>query len=339
MKFFSDNAAPVHPKVWDALKAADALDSAYDGDALSQQMDEAFSALFGQECASMWVATGTAANALALAAMVAPYSGIVCHRDAHIEVDEGGAPGFFTHGAKLMLTDGEGTKLTPQSVADLLTPIRRDVHQVWPQAISITQANEAGRSYTAAEVAALCDFARQNEMRLHMDGARFANAVAYLGCAPAEVTCRAGVSALSFGFIKNGAMNAEALIFFEPDLAERARHYRKRSGHLQSKGRYLAAQILTLLKDDLWLANAKAANAAAQEIAAAAAAERLLHPVEANEVFVKVTEAEAAALRAQGFAFYDWPAPAGQHATARFVTAWDSDANQVTALAKAIRAL
>lgn len=338
MKFFSDNAAPVHPKVWNALKSADTLDSAYDGDALSQRMDEAFSALFGQECASLWVATGTAANALALASMVAPYSGIVCHKDAHIEVDEGGAPGFFTHGAKLMLVEGEDTKLTPQSVADRLSPIRRDVHQVWPQAISITQANEAGCAYSPAEVAALGAFARQNEMRLHMDGARFANAVAFLGCEPADVTCRAGVSALSFGFIKNGAMNAEALILFEPELAERARHYRKRSGHLQSKGRYLAAQILALLEDDLWLTNAQAANAAAQVIGAAGA-RRLLHPVEANEVFIAMTTAEASALRAQGFAFYDWPAPAGQDETARFVTAWDSDPDQVEALAKAIRAL
>lgn len=338
MKFFSDNAAPVHPKVWDALKSADALDSAYDGDALSKRMDAAFSALFQQDCASLWVATGTAANALALATMVAPYSGIVCHKDAHIEVDEGGAPGFFTHGAKLMLVEGEDTKLTPQSIADLLAPIRRDVHQVWPQAISITQANEAGRSYTPAEILALGTFARQHDMRLHMDGARFANAVAYLGCDPAAVTCRAGVSALSFGFIKNGAMNAEALIFFEPDLAERARHYRKRSGHLQSKGRYLAAQILALLEGDLWLTNAKAANAAAQEIGAAAAG-RLLYPVEANEAFVRITSAEAAALRAQGFEFYDWPAPGGQDETARFVTAWDSDPHQVAALAKAIRAL
>ncbi|MDE2560798.1 MAG: low specificity L-threonine aldolase [Sphingomonadales bacterium] len=338
MKFFSDNAAAVHPKVWDALKAADAPDSAYDGDALSARLDAAFSGLFGTDCAALWIPTGTAANCLALAALCPPHGGVVCHREAHIEMDEGGAPGFYTHGAKLMLVDGDAAKVTPESIAALIDPIRDDVHQIQPHAISITQATECGRVYSVGEVAALGDFARERGLGLHMDGARFANAVASLGCPPGDLTAKAGVTALSFGCVKNGGMNAEALVFFDPELARLTRYRRKRAGHLQSKGRFLAAQLLAMIEGDLWLENARAANAAAQEIAAACG-ERLLHPVEANEIFVALSPAEASALRAQGFDFYDWPAPAGRPGAARLVTAWNSDPREVGALARAIAAL
>lgn len=338
MRFFSDNAASVHPKVWAAMRAADAPDSAYDGDALSARLDAAFSTLFGAECAALWVATGTAANCLALAALCPPHGGVLCHREAHIEVDECGAPGFYTHGAKLMLIDGPGAKLTPAAIDAAIAPIRNDVHQVQPHAISITQASELGRVYSPADVSAIGETARRHGLSLHMDGARFANAVAFLGCDPAAVTVRAGVTALSFGFVKNGGMGAEAVVFFDPELAHRTRYNRKRAGHLQSKGRYLAAQILAMLDDDLWLVNARAANAAAAELAAACG-ERLLEPVEANELFVTLAPAEAAALRAQGFDFYDWPAPAGAPGAARLVTAWNSDPDAVGKLARAIAAL
>ena len=313
------------------MQAADAPDAAYDGDALSARLDDAFSALFGKPCAALWAATGTAANCLALAPLVAPHGAAVCHREAHIEVDEAGAPGFFLHGAKLLLADGEGAKLTPASIAALIDPIRDDVHQVQPHAISITQASEYGCVYTPDELAALGEFAAARNLRLHMDGARFANAVAFLDCAPA--TACGPVDSLSFGFIKNGGMSAEAIVFFDPALADMVRYRRKRAGHLQSKGRFLAAQILALLQNDLWLANARAANAAAQELATGCA-DRLLHPVEANELFVTLTPAERERLRAQGFEFYDW----GDSA-ARLVTAWDTDAAHVTALARALAAL
>jgi len=343
MKFFSDNAAAVHPRVWDAMKSADAPDAAYDGDALSQRLDEAFSALFGTECTALWVATGTAGNCLALSAMVPPHGSVVCHREAHIEVDEGGAPGFFTHGAKLLLVDGEEAKITPEAIARAIDPIRNDVHQVQPHAISITQATEYGCAYTPAEVAAIGDLAKARGLGLHMDGARFANAMAHLadrsgGCHPGEVTWRAGVSALTFGCVKNGGMGAEAIVFFEPGLADVVRYRRKRAGHLQSKGRYLAAQVLAMIEGDLWLENGRAANAAAQEIAAACGS-RLMHPVQANEVFVVLSPAEQAALQAQGFDFYDWPAPPGARGAARLVTAWNSDPAHVAALARAIAAL
>src|SRR3954470_17336099 len=263
MRFFSDNAAPVHPKVMEAIAAANRLDTAYEGDEWSQRLDGAFSDLFGTEVRAFWVTTGTAANCLALAALCPPYRGILCHEDAHIEVDEAGAPGFFTGGAKLILLDGEGAKLTPDAIAAACDAIRDDVHQVQPAAISITNATEYGLVYRATEVAALGKLAKERGLAFHMDGARFANALATTGDSPADATWRAGVDALSFGFVKNGGLNAEALILFRPELADEIAVRRKRAGHLLSKGRYLAAQLLAMLDGDLWLDNARAANAAA----------------------------------------------------------------------------
>ncbi|MEL7320205.1 MAG: beta-eliminating lyase-related protein, partial [Pseudomonadota bacterium] len=292
-KFLSDNAAAVHPAVWDAMRAADSADNPYDGDALSGELDARFTDLFGRECAALWVATGTAANCLALATMCAPHGAVVCHEEAHIEVDEGGAPGFYLHGAKLMLTPGEGAKLTPEGIAAVIDPIRDDVHQVQPHALAITQASEYGRTYSPDELAALVAFAKERRLGLHMDGARFANSAAFLG-GDAKKAARAaagGVDSLAFGFIKNGGMGAEAVILFDPEAASQVRYRRKRAGHLQCKGRYLAAQILGMLEGDVWLTNAAHANAAAQEIAGGCG-ERLMHPVEANELFVTLTPAE-----------------------------------------------
>lgn len=334
MRFFSDNAAAACPEAMAAIAAANRLDTAYDGDAWSLRLDAAFSALFERDVTALWVATGTAANSLALAALCPPFGGIVCHRDAHIETDECGAPEFYTGGAKLLLGDGPGAKLTPAAVAALLDGVRADVHQVQPAVLSVTNATEYGRVYTPAETAALGALARDRGLRFHLDGARFANAVARLGCAPAELSWRAGVDALSFGFTKNGALAAEALILFDPALADQIRIRRKRAGHLLSKGRYLAAQLLALLENDLWLRNAAAANAAADRLAGAAGEGRLLHPVEANEVFIRVSPEEASRLRAQGFDFYDWGP-----GEARLVTSWDSELADVDALAAAIRAL
>ncbi len=333
MRFFSDNAAPVHPKVMAALADANTLDTAYDGDARSKALDGRLSDLFGTDVAAIWVPTGTAANCLALAALCPPHGGVVCHRDAHIQNDEGGAPEFYTHGAKLYLADGDGAKLTPDTIRAVVDGIANDVHRVQPHAISITNATEYGRVYAPDEVAAIGALAQERRLGLHMDGARFANAVATLGCTPAEVTWQAGVDALSFGFVKNGAMSAEVLVFFKPELAGATLYRRKRAGLLFSKGRYLAAQVLAMLEDDLWLDNARAANARAAELATAAGA-RLVHPVEANEVFLQATPAEAAALRAKGFDFYDWAA-----GEIRLVTAWDSPPEHVALLAQAIAAL
>ncbi len=333
MRFFSDNAAPVCPEVMEALLRANAVDTAYDGDALSKSLDGAFSDLFGTECAALWIASGTAANSLALAAMVQPHQGVICHADAHIQGDEAGAPEFYTGGAKLFLAEGAGAKLTPDAIAARADAIRNDVHQAQPAAISITNATEYGLVYTPDEVAAIGDLAKARGLGLHMDGARFANAVASLGASPAHLTWRAGVDALSFGFIKNGGMFAEALIFFKPELARATRYRRKRAGHLLSKGRFAAAQILAMLENDVWLRNAHAANGSAARLANAAP-DRLLYEVEANEVFLRLTEAEAAKLRAQSFDFYDWTP-----GVARLVVSWNQPVEQIEALAQAIAAL
>jgi threonine aldolase len=331
VQFLSDNAAPVHPRVWEAMRAADAADTPYDTDALSRRLDDAFGELFGREVAVLWVASGTAANCIGLATMVQPHGAVLCHREAHIENDEAGAPGFYLHGAKLVLVDGGGAKIAPAAATAALDAIRNDVHQVQVHALSLTQSSEYGLCYRAAELAALTALARGRGLKVQMDGARFGNAVAFLGASPAEAC--GDVDALSFGCIKNGGMNADAVVFFEPALADVARYRRKRAGHLQSKGRFLAAQLLAMIEGGLWLDNARAANAAAAQIAEGAG-ERLLYPVEANEVFVRCTANERDLLRSQGFGFYDWGPDA-----ARFVPAWNTREEHAAALSRAIAAL
>jgi threonine aldolase len=333
MRFFSDNAAPCCPAVLDALAEANRVDTAYDGDELSQRLDGAFSDLFGTRVRALWVTTGTAANCIGLATLCPPYGGIICHRDAHIEVDEAGAPGFYTHGGKLILVDGPGAKISVEAAAEARARIRADVHQVQPKALSITNATEYGMTYSPDEVAGLGEFARSHGLGFQLDGARFANAVVSTGAEPADLTWRAGVDVMSFGFIKNGGMNAEALIFFRQGLADEAMVLKKRAGHLSSKGRFAAAQILAMLEGDLWLDNARAANAAARTLAEACGS-RLIYPVQANELFVRMTAAEAASLREQGYDFYDWGPD-----QIRLVTSWDQDMSAVARLAAAIQAL
>ncbi len=332
-RFFSDNAATVHPKVMEALAAANHVDTAYDGDALSQSLDATFSDLFETDCEVVWIPTGTAANSIILAHFVRPWQGILCYEEAHIEVDECGAPSFYSGGAKLMTLPGAGAKIDAEALKARIAAIRNDVHQVQPAAISITNATEYGLAWRPDEVREISEIAKSKKLKLHMDGARFANAVAFAGCSPADVTWRAGVDALSFGFTKNGAMMAEALVFFGGSGGAGVRELKKRGGHLLSKGRFVAAQIRAMLKDDLWLANARAANAGAAALAAACG-DRLMYPVEANELFVRISAEDAAELRAKGFDFYDW----GEGA-ARLVVSWDQDADAVAPLAAAIAAL
>ncbi len=333
MRFFSDNAAAACPEVLAAIGEANRIDTAYDGDSWSRRLDGAFSDLFGTEVESLWIATGTAANALALAALCPPHGAIICHRDSHINVDECGAPAFYTHGAKLLLAEGAGAKLDPDSVAAVHDWIGKDVHQTPIKTLSITNATEYGLVYTPEETAALGELCRSRGFGFHVDGARFANSVASLGCEPADLSWRAGVDALSFGFVKNGGLSAEALLFFRPGLRDETLYRRKRAGHLLSKGRFLAAQILAMLEDGLWLRNARAANDGAARLARAAG-KRLIFPVQINELFLRMSPAEAAALRGQGFDFYDW-APG----EARLVMSWDSDPAAIHALAEAIRRL
>ncbi len=336
MYFLSDNAAAACPEVIDAVVAANqATARAYDSDAWSVRLDAAFGDWFGHACTVFPVSTGTAANALALASMLPPYGAVVCHRDAHIHVDECGAPEFFTGGAKLLLAEGAHGKLTAQSIEAALGGHRGDVHQVQPRVLSLTQATESGTAYTPNELAALGEMAQARGWRVHIDGARFANALAYLGCHPGEISWRAGAAALSLGTIKNGGLSAEAIVVFDADLADDLRFRRKRAGQMPSKGRFQAAQLLAIVESGAMLRNARAANEGAQRVAAAIPT-RLLAPVEANELFVGLGP-HAPALRAQGFDFYDWGAAGSGEA--RFVVAWDTPRGAVDALAAALAAL
>lgn len=337
MNLQSDNAAGVRPDIVAAVAtAAGPSAAAYDADAWSARLDAVYSDVFSTPCIALPVSTGTAANALALAAMVPPYGAVVCHAEAHINVDECGAPEFFTGGAKLLLCQGNDGKLTPASIVAGMAAHRGGVHQVQPGALSLTQATECGTVYSPDEVKALATLAKSRGWRVHMDGARFANAVASLGCHPGDVTWRAGVDILSLGAIKNGGMTAEALVIFDESLAEPIRFRRKRAGQLPSKGRFNAAQLLAYVEQDRWLATAAGANAGAFRLAAALA-DRVAFPVQANEVFVRLAPDEAARLRSAGFLFYDWGAPAD--GVVRFVVAWDTPAATVDALTAAVAAL
>jgi len=336
MRFLSDNAASVCPEVMEAVLAANvATDRAYDGDPWSAALNEAMSDFFGTRVRAFAVSTGTAANSLALGCLVPPFGAVVCHREAHIEVDECGAPEFFTGGAKLLLCDGAHAKLTPATVDAGVAAMRGDVHQVQIRALSLTNATEYGTVYTPDEVRALADLARGRGWRVHMDGARFANAVAHLGCHPGDVTWRAGVDVLSFGAIKNGGMSAEALVFFDEALAAEVPYRRKRAGQMPSKGRFNAAQLIAYVRSGAWRRNAEAANAGARRLAEAAGP-RLTHPVEANEVFVDLG-GHGEALRAEGFSFYDWGAAGSGEA--RFVVSWDQREDEIAALVGALRRL
>lgn len=331
--FLSDNSAAVHPAVMEAIAAANRADVPYDGDRLSRALDKAFSDIFECPCESLWLSSGTAANAIALAHFARGWQAILCHKEAHIALDECNAPSFYSGGATLIPLPGASAKITADIVSAAVAAIRQDVHQAQAAAVSITNVSEYGCVWQPDEVAAIAEVVKANGLKLHMDGARFANAVASVGCAPADVTWRVGVDALSFGFTKNGAMHAEALIFFGDSGGASVHALKKRGGHMLSKGRFIAAQILAMLEGDLWLANAGAANDGAARLGRACGA-RLLHAVEANQLFLRLSQAEAAQLRGQGFDFYDW----GEGA-ARLVVSWNQTSADVAPLADAIASL
>ncbi len=337
MHFESDNAARVHPAAMRAIVAAADARGTYDGDAWSAQLDPAFSRIFEREVAVIWAATGTAANALALGVLCPPYGGIVCHEESHIIADECGAAGFFTGGATLLPGRGPGAKLAAADVRAGLADRDVDQHTLPARCLSITNATEWGLIYTPAETAALGAVCGEFGLRFHVDGARFANAVAFSGCSAADLSWRAGVDLLSFGFSKNGALMGEALVIFDPSLAQELRYRRKRAGHLPARGRVIAAQLLALVEDDLWLANAQASNRAAQLLGEGAGS-RLAYPVEANEVFLTLNQDEATALRNLGYSFHDWEVEAGI-GIRRLVTGWHHSAQDVAPLAQALAAL
>ena len=310
MNFASDNAYGASAEILAAIaKAAGGSAPSYGDDAITARLAERFADVFEHDVRVFPVATGTAANALALAALCPPYGAVLCHEDSHIAVDECGAPEFFTGGAKLALLAGDGAKITPRAIQDALPRFGGGVHSARPSAVSITQATEFGTIYSPQEVKAIADCAHAKGMTLHMDGARFANALVSLGCTPAELTWNAGVDALCFGATKNGAIGAEAVIFFDASRAEDFAYRRKKSGHLVSKMRFLSAQLEAYLAGDLWLGNARRANALAKRLGdglAAVPGVTLAQPVQANAVFAWMSRALSRKLHAQGAQFYDW---------------------------------
>jgi threonine aldolase len=338
VNFRSDNVSGIAPEILTAIAAANNGDApSYGADLITDRVARRFTEIFEREVAVFPLATGTAANALALAAVTPPWGAVYCHEESHVQTDECGAPEFYAGGAKLIALPGADAKLSPAAVEARMIE-QGVVHHAQPAAISISQATEAGTLYTPAEVTALGALARRRGLALHMDGARFANAVAALACTPAEITWRAGVDVLSFGATKNGALAAEAVIFFDPAKAADFAYRRKRGGHLFSKMRFLSAQLDAYLADDLWLRNGRHANRVAARLAdglAQIAGARLRHPTQANEVFVELPEKAIRALAQAGFGFYRW---GGESSLClRLVAAFDSrleDAEALIALAR-----
>ena len=331
LDFRSDNVGGMAPQVLAALtEANEGAQSSYGDDAVTRRLEARLADLFEHEVTMFTVATGSAANALALAALTPGWGSVLCHREAHIATDECGAPEFFTGGSKLVPLDGAHGKIAAAALEAHLGRTSRGVHHVQPATVSISQSTEAGTCYRPDEIAAIAEICRERGLRLHMDGARFANALANLGCSPADSSWRAGVDVMSFGLTKNGAMAAEAVIFFTPELAQDFAYRRKRAGHLFSKMRFASAQFEALLFDGLWLRLAGHANAMAQRLARAVTKTpgvSLLHPVQANEVFVLMPEETIARLEVTGFRFYRWEAQEGP--CIRLVTAFDTEADAV----------
>lgn len=334
MNFCSDNVSGAAPEILDAIaRAATGPRMPYGNDDLTRGVEARLSEVFERDCRAFLVPTGTASNALALAAVTPPYGAVYCHRISHVDTDECGAPEFMTGGAKLIALDGDSGLLDAATLHAAAAPPHHGIHGVAPAAVSVTQANEAGLIYTAERLAALGAVARERGLKVHMDGARFANAVAATNASPADLSWRAGVDVLSFGASKNGALAAEAVVFFDPALAHDFERRRKRAGHLLSKMRLLATQMDAYLADGLWLRLAGHANAMAAKLAAGLAplpGAALVHPVETNQVFLDLPEPVIAGLEAAGFGFYRWGAATPQRI--RLVTAFDTRAEDVDAL-------
>lgn len=327
-----------------AINAAN-VDTApsYGGDRYTTLLQQKASTVFEKDVAVFPVATGTAANALALSQLVPPYSAIYCHEAAHIVTDECGAPELFTGGAKLIGFPSSDGKITAEQLAEAVEYAAKvGVHHVAPGAVSITQSTECGTVYDISQISAIGAVARHHRLPLHMDGARFANALVHLGCSPAEATWKNGVDVLSLGATKNGALCAEAVIFFDMTLAQDFERRRKRGGHLWSKARFLSAQLLAYLESDLWLLNARQANAMAARLASglkSVPGVRVVHPVQANEVFAVLPEARVKRLEAVGFEFYRWPLYTDANGTAiRLVTSYMTRVQDVEDFLAALRA-
>lgn len=335
MNFASDNVTGIAPEIMTAMIAANnSTAMPYGADEHTQRLETQFNELFETKVTIFPVATGSAANALALSVITPPFGAIYCHAESHINVDECGAPEFYTGGAKLVTLSSMDGKIPAHDLAAALNRAGAGVvHHVQPAAVSITQATEAGTVYSLEEIQAIAEVTHSHSLYLHIDGARFANAIASLESSPADMTWRAGVDVLCFGATKNGAMAAEAVVFFNQALAKTFGYRRKRSGHLFSKMRFLSAQLEAYIKNDLWLKNAAHANRMARKLAQGLVGlpgVTLCYPVQANEIFMQLPEAVISGLLADGFNFYRWGGE--DSSTVRLVTAFNTQETDVTAL-------
>lgn len=337
MFFASDNGAPVPQPIMDALARANQGQTlSYGADAPMARLRDQIRVLFDAPQAEVHLVTvGTAANALALALYTPPYGATLCHRHAHIQEDECGAPEFFSGGAKLLLVEGDNGKITPQTLATALTQAGGPVHSVQPSCLSLTNVTEAGTTYSVAELTELCALAKAHGLATHLDGARFANALAATNASPADMSWRAGVDVLTLGGTKNGLLGAEAIVLFDPTKSWELELRRKRAGHLNSKMRYIAAQMETWFDGGYWLDMARHSNAMAARLAAGLASidgAELLHPVQANIAFVRLPDAAHARAKAAGAVYYNMG-----EGVCRLVTAWCTTADEVDGLLAAFR--
>lgn len=343
MWFTSDNAAPAAPEVLAALASANEGPAmAYGADAETERARAMVrEVLEAPQAAVEFVGIGTAANALALAALTPPWGAVFCHDEAHVEMDECGAPEFFTGGAKLVSVPGADGRMDGAALEAAMARVGGSVHHVQPGALSLTQATEAGTVYPAAEIEALAAHAKAAGVPVHLDGTRFANALAATGARPAEMSWKAGVDVLCLGFSKNGAIGAEAVVFFDDARAWEFQLRRKRGGHLFSKMRFVAAQVSALLEGGLWLRLAAHANAMAAALAAGmkgVEGVRILHPVEANIVFADLPAAAHEAAKAKGAAYYDMPGAPEGFIRVRLVASGATEAAEVDGLIAALKA-
>lgn len=343
--FGSDNVSVVCEPIMSAIHAANAGPSgSYGADPFTERLSEVASKVFEKEVLIYPVATGTAANALALSQIAPPFGGIYCHATAHIVTDECGAPEFYTGGAKLLGLPSATGKIGPRALTEALAfADEMGVHHVRPSAVSLTQATEFGTVYGLEELSAITAVAKHHGLSVHMDGARFANALVRLGCTPSEATWKRGVDVLSLGASKNGALCAEAVVFFNRSLGEGFERRRKQAGHLWSKLRYLSCQLLAYLENGLWLRNARQANCMATRLAeelSGLKCAQLLQQVEANEIFVALPENLIERLERAGFHFYRWPlCEVADGAAVRLVTSYATTEADVDDLVGEIRRL
>lgn len=336
--FASDNYSGVCPEAWEAMaRANQGHVPAYGDDEWTAKASDLLRELFEVNCDVFFAFNGTAANALALSAMCQSYHSILCHELAHAETDECGAPEFFSNGSKILLVSGEEGRIRPEAISHMVQR-RSDIHYPKPKVLSLTQATELGTTYSVHDLQSLFEVARRHELRIHMDGARFANAVASLGVAPKEITWKVGVDVLCFGGTKNGMAVGEAIIFFKKELAQEFAYRCKQSGQLASKMRFLAAPWVGMLESGAWLKNASQANRMAEQLEAGLTqipGVEFISRRQANSVFVRLRPDVATALRSRGWKFYTFIGAGG----ARFMCSWDTTEADVTALVNDVREL